>query len=73
MIMDLMKFVTILAWGIAVIASLITAVRAWDIAKIGFHHGQRMSDDQLRASAQQRGFLVPLVIAIICWAFIIAT
>jgi Na+/H+ antiporter NhaD/arsenite permease-like protein len=69
--MDYMDFLTILAWIFGVLASLITLYRMYRCANIGLKSA-RLNERQQRALTKQHGFLVPLVIAIVCWAFIIA-
>ena len=71
--MNIMRFLTILAWVFAIIFSVITAFRMYQCARLGVILGDRAKDPRYDDAFRAHGFIIPLIIAVICWAFIIAT
>lgn len=63
---------TILALIFGVWASIIVAVRMRKLAKFGAQHGSATTDEEQRVAVSAYSFGRPLVVAIVCWAFIAA-
>ena len=75
LIMDYMKILTIFVWVFGVIATGITARRMYMCAHVGMLSSSKLENLKQKqfkaANIKNNSFLLPLVIAIICWAFII--
>ena len=67
----LMIFLEILAWVFGVLFSFVVLRRIYFIVKEAISPGKK-TDEELRSIGARNGFLFPLIIAIICWVFIIA-
>ncbi|OGY44447.1 MAG: hypothetical protein A2729_02170 [Candidatus Buchananbacteria bacterium RIFCSPHIGHO2_01_FULL_39_14] len=67
----LMVFLTVLAWIFGTLATIITLHRMYRTAKWGAKYGHLMTEHQKDIAGRHFAFGLPLIIAIVCWAFII--
>lgn len=65
-----MKFVTVLAWIFGVGSSLLLVLSAW--LTVSYENSMEKNLDAIRGYQKSYPLFWPLMIAIVCWAWIIA-